>query len=243
MKIAGSSTIASSIQTNLSQKNVTTLLELIKPLSKNSALVKTALLGEITLNIKEPLIKGQLYEASLIKEAKAYTLLEALPLPQALQKALLAKPMMNIQQLLSELSSGKSPQKIALETISSQLSSPLHKEEVKELMSQLVHLAQTQEAIIPLDVHRDNAYVMFKPKQEKDEIKKLPFEAYFSKLGSIFGHVAIQKQDRALYLTVSSDPIKSKLEGFEKDLSMKLFISVEKGKSIACKHALLDIQA
>lgn len=55
MKISGTSPSPTASNTPFITKTISTLLELIKPLSTTQALVKAGVLGEITLAIKEPL--------------------------------------------------------------------------------------------------------------------------------------------------------------------------------------------
>lgn len=243
MKIAGASSSPPIKNNLLPQKVITTLLEMIKPLDTKTVLVNSKLLGEITLAIKEPLEASNLYHATLIKDKAGFTLSEAFKLPLELKKLLTLKPVMNIEQLLTQLSQGKSPQKIALESLTTLLSQAQDKEEVKEILSQLLQLTQTNEAIIPFSYDADQGYVKFKKAFNEAETFKLPFEAYFQSLGVITGYVSFFKQKKEAHLKVLTQATKEKLLSHEKSLPMELFISIDKKISLQASTALLDVQA
>ena len=243
MKIAGTATPSSLATTSLNQKSFNTLLELIKPLSPQSALVHTKLLCEITLSIKEPLQASTLYHSTLLKDKSGFVLREAFTLPMELKKILTLKPLMPIQQLLTQLSQAKSPQEIALESISILLSQTDTKEEAKELLSQLLNLINTQEVVIPLAYESENAYVKFKKSHKENDLFKLPFEAYFQRLGIITGFVSFFKHKREAHLKVLTEKLKEELLSEAQSLPMKLFVTIDKGLSLSPSTALLDIQA
>lgn len=243
MKITGASSSPLIKNDLLPQKVISTLLEIIKPLDTKTLLVNSKLLGEITLSIKEPLEASALYHATLIKNKTGFTLSEAFKLPMELKKLLALKPLMSLEQLINQLSEGKSPKKIALESLTSLLSQAHDKEEAKEILSQLLQLTQTQEAIIPLLYHSDQGYVQFKKTIQEEETFKLPFEAYFQNLGIISGFVSFFKQKREAHLKVLTEVSKEKLLSHAKSLPMELFVSTDKKISIEPSIALLDVQA
>jgi len=243
MKIAGASSIPLIKSDQLPQKVISTLLEMVRPLDHKNALVHSKSLGDITLSIKEPLEASTLYHATIVKEKATFTLNEAVKLPIELKKILSLKPLMTIEHLLSQLSLGKSPQKVLTETLSNMILLTQDKEELKELFSQLIQLLETQESVIPLRYDDENGYVNFKKVSYHKEHYKLPFEAYFQTLGIITGYVSFFKQKKEAHLKVLTQQSKEQLLRHADLLPMELFITIDKKINIKPTTTLLDIQA
>jgi len=243
MRIAGATTASTDVKPLLPPKFFSTLLELIKPLGQNQALVSLQGLGEVTLSIKEPLEASTLYHATILKDKSGFTLAEAFKLPIELKKILALKPLMNIEQFLNQLSKGKSPQKIATETITALLLQSQDKEEIKESLSQLLQLLQSHEATIPLSYDNETAYLKFKKNSKKEDRYKVPFEAYFQTLGIISGYVSFFKQKKEAHLNVLTQQTKERLLLEAKSLPMELFIKVDTNITLKPQTSLLDIQA
>ena len=242
MKITGTPPKAALSTALISQKTVTTLLELIKPLSSSKALVLAKGLGDIILEIKEPLMKGQLYQATVLQKDKSFILKEAFTLPLDIKKILLQKPLMPIEQFLSRLQQGSSPKKLALEAMNLLLSATTDPQEVKEILSQILHLAHTQEPIIPLSYDEHQGYIKFKKISKKNALYQIPFEAYFVNLGVITGYVSYFKNSKKAHLKVLSQNTKNILEQYQKLLSMELTVSIDKELKLSAENSLLDIQ-
>lgn len=243
MKIAGASTSPLLKSTLLPQKLFLSLLELVKPLDANTALVNSKLLGQITVSVKEPLETSTLYHASILKDKTGFSLLEAFKLPIEVKKILTLKPLMSIEQFISQLLEGNSPKKIALESLTSLLMLSQDKEEVKESLSQFLQLLQTQEPIIPLSYSNGSGYINFKKIIKKQDNYQVPFEAYFQTLGIITGFVSFFKQKKEAHLKVLSEQTKEHLQSHAKTLPMELFVIVDKKIIVKPQTSLLDIQA
>ena len=242
MKI-GVSKLPVAASTTQSVKNFRTLIELIKPLGSTSALIKTSTLGEITISLKTLLKENTLYEALILKDGKDFHLKVATSLPQEVKKVLQAKALISIEKLISELSLGKSPKKIAVDALFQLLTQTKNSDEVKDLLSHLLVLLQKEVTLIPLTIQDKKGYVNFKKRDKDTEKTKLTFEAYFSHLGFLSGYILLHKKVKSLHLQISSEEIKELLHSHKKSLNMPLIITLKEEKNVTLQNSLLDIKA
>ena len=77
---------------------------------------------------------------------------------------------------------------------------------------------------------------------KKNDLYKIPFEAYFINLGVITGHVSYFKNNKEAHLKVLSQSTKETLEQHQSTLAMKLSISIDKEITLSAENTLLDIQ-
>lgn len=243
MKIGTANLVPTPLSKQVLAKTITTLLELIKPLSPTQALVKSPTLGEIVLSIKEPLQTQKIYHAILEQKNETWTAKELLPLPQDFKKLVNTKAQLSIEMFIEKIAQGKSPEKIALESLNQQLIQAVSKEEIKDLLSQIIHILQSQEPLIPLSFKEDQGYVKFKKKEKKDQKVRLPFEAYFCKLGFLQGYVSSFKHQQELHISVQNSYVRDLLQSHAHALKPDLFVSVKENFDVSLQQSLLDIQA
>jgi hypothetical protein len=208
----------------------------------HKALVLIKGIGEVPLSVKEPLDHKQLYHAVLSQTKEGFVLKELFKLPDSLKQLLALKPLMSIEQFIAQLVTGKSVQKVAFEALTQQILQLADPEQVETQLQQLFNLMQTKEPIIPLRFEEGQGYVKFKKKDKKDAQLKVPFEAYFQRLGMITGYLAVYENKKQAHLEVLTLQTQELLQSHAKKLPMELFVTVNKKIELTATTSLLDIQ-
>lgn len=242
MKVTGATTQPTLNTPQIPQKLFTTLLELVRPVGDHKALVLIKGMGEVPLLVNQALDERQLYHAVIQKSPEGLVLKELFKLPMQLKQILAMQPLMSLENLITQLSQGKSIQKTVFEALALQMLQSSEGELIESNLQQIIHLIQHHEIPIPLIYQEHQGYVTFKKREKKGKQYRLPFEAYFQKLGIITGSVLFFDYKKEAHLKVLSLQTKELLESHAKKLPMQLTVTIDTELKLNPTTALLDIQ-
>ena len=226
-----------------SKRPIQTLLELVKPLTHNTALVRLGDMQEITIALKTPLKEQTLYFATLLKDHDSILLKYATPLPKTHLRLLKEPAHLSLHALLQELKNGKSPQKVLFELLSDAILQNPNKEQLSHRLNELLAFIEFQEPTFVVQYAQEKGYIKFKrPKREFKE-KMVEFEAFFMSLGPLNGRISYIQAQKSAHIYTVSMPSLNRLNRLKGLLGFPVSLHLLKEiKQEAPKRSLLDIK-